>query len=126
MYFQWPTIGICIAVCHCSESRRDSGFKKESIMLKIQKSAKAEVVTFTLSGRIKAEELAELQRLFDAEGQEHRIVLDLKEVKLVDRDAVKFLARCEANCAQLENCPAYIREWIVKEGPRRQPVLSTH
>jgi len=83
-------------------------------------------VTFTLSGRIKAEELAELQRLLDAEGQEHRIVLDLKEVKLVDRDAVKFLARCEANGAQLENCPAYIREWIVKEGPRRQPALSTH
>jgi hypothetical protein len=95
-------------------------------MLKIQKSAKAEVVTFTLSGRIKTEELAELKRLFDAEGQDHRIVLDLNEVKLVDRDAVRFLARCEANGAQLENCPAYIREWIVKEGPRRQPVLSTH
>ena len=95
-------------------------------MLKIQKSAKAEVVTFTLSGRIKAEELADLQRLFDAEGQDHRIVLNLKELKLVDRDAVKFLACCESNGAQLENCPAYIREWIVREVPRRQPVLSTH
>jgi anti-anti-sigma regulatory factor len=95
-------------------------------MLKIQKSVKAEVVTFTLSGRIKAEELAGLQGLFEVEGQDHHIVLDLKEVKLVDRDAVKFLARCEANGTQLENCPAYIREWIMREPPRRQPVLSTH
>jgi len=92
------------------------GSEKESLMLRIQISAKGEVVAFTLSGRIKAEELAELQRLFEAEGEDQRIVLDLKEVKLVDRDAVRFLARCEANGTQLENCPAYIREWIVREG----------
>jgi len=76
-------------------------------------------VAFTLSGRIRAEEVEELQRLLEVEGQDHDIVLDLKDVKLVDRDAVKFLARCEANGTQLENCPAYIREWIVREGPRR-------
>ncbi len=89
------------------------------MILKIQKSARGEVVVFTLSGRIKAEEVAELQRLFEVEGQDHRIVLDLKEVKLLDRDAVKFLARCEAKGTKLDNCPAYIREWIVREGPRR-------
>lgn len=87
--------------------------------LRIQKAARAKVVVFTLSGRIKAEEVAELQRLFEVEGQDHRIVLDLKAVKLVDRDAVKFLARCEANGTKFENCPAYIREWIGREGPRR-------
>lgn len=83
---------------------------------KIQRAAKEDVVTFTLSGRIKAEEVAELQRLFEVERQDHRIVLDLKEVKLADQDAVRFLARCEANGTQLVNCPAYIREWIVGEG----------
>jgi anti-anti-sigma regulatory factor len=87
--------------------------------LRIQKSENGEVVVFTLSGRIRAEELAELQRLFEVEGQDHRIVLDLKEVKLVDRDTVRFLARCEANGTRLENSPAYIREWIGREGPRR-------
>jgi hypothetical protein len=93
--------------------------KKESMTLRIERSAKGEVVTFTLSGRINAEEVAELQRLFRSEGQDHRIVLDLKEIKLVDRDAVRFLAQCEANGIQIENCPAYIREWIGREGPRR-------
>ena len=85
--------------------------------LKIQISTKGEDVTFTLSGRINAEEVAELQRLFKAEGQDHRIVLDLKEVKLVDLEAVRFLACCEGNGVQIEECPAYIREWIVREGP---------
>ena len=84
--------------------------------LKIQISAKQGVVVFALSGRIKAEEMAELQRLLEDEEQDHRIVLDLGEVKLVDRDAVKFLAHCEANGIQIENCPAYIREWIAREG----------
>ncbi len=85
--------------------------------LKIEKYERGKVVSFTLSGRISAEEVEELQRLFEAEGQDHRIVLDLKEVKLVDRDTVRFLARCESNGYQLENCPAYIREWIDREGP---------
>ena len=87
--------------------------------LRIQKLAREEVVAFTLSGRIKAEEVVELQRLLEVERQDHHIVLDLKEVKLVDQDTVRFLARCEANGTELENCPAYIREWIGREGSRR-------
>ena len=83
--------------------------------LKIQKSVGGECVVFTLSGRIEMEHLAELQRLFEIETQDLEIVLDMKEVKLVDRNAVTFLARCEAAGTKLENCPAYIREWIVKE-----------
>jgi hypothetical protein len=39
----------------------------------------------------------------------------LKEVKLVDRDVVSFLAGCEAKGVKLVNCPAYIREWIERE-----------
>jgi ABC-type transporter Mla MlaB component len=98
------------------EAVPDGGFKIESMTLRIQRSAKGEVMVFTLSGRIAAEEVAELQRLFEAEGQDLRIVLDLNGVQLVDQAAVRFLARCEANGIQLENCPGYIREWIVREG----------
>jgi len=41
--------------------------------------------------------------------------LDLEEVKLVDQDAVRFLARCEAAGARLEGCAPYVREWITRE-----------
>jgi hypothetical protein len=83
-------------------------------MLKIQRTANGKVV-FTLSGRIEAEDVAELQRLFALERGDDQLVLDLKDVTLVDRDAVKFLALCEADSITLENCPAYIREWIERE-----------
>jgi hypothetical protein len=39
-----------------------------------------------------------------------QLVLDLRDVTLVNQDAVEFLAGCEADSIKLENCPAYIRE----------------
>ena len=39
-------------------------------MLRIQRSANADIVVFTLSGRIRVEDLAELQRVFAFEGRE--------------------------------------------------------
>jgi anti-anti-sigma regulatory factor len=82
-------------------------------MLKIQKSANGRFVVFALSGRIEAQHVPELQALFEAEDQ--GVMLDLKEVNLVDREAVRFLARCEARGVRIDNCPAYIREWILRE-----------
>ena len=84
-------------------------------MLRIQRSAEGECVVFTLSGRIQGEDAAEVQRLCALEAKEQRITLDLHEVKLVDREAVRFLARCEAAGITLVHCPAYIREWIERE-----------
>ena len=70
-------------------------------------------MVFTLSGRLKAEEVAELKALFDADYS--TIVLDLRDVRLADRDAVKFLRDCEADGMKLENCPAYVRDWMERE-----------
>jgi len=84
-------------------------------MLKITRAANGEVV-FKLSGRMDAENVGELERLFRAEAGSRRIVLDLKDLTLVDQDAVSFLRRCEADSLQLRNCPAYIRKWITGGG----------
>ena len=84
-------------------------------MLKITRAANGEVV-FKLSGRMGAENVGELERLFSAEGGGRRIVLDLKDLTLADQDAVSFLRRCEADSLKLRNCPAYIRKWITGEG----------
>ncbi len=85
-------------------------------MLKIQRSMDGEDVRFTLSGRIEGQHVAELQRLIEEEVSRHPITLDLEWVRLVDRNAVAFLVRCEATGIRLENCPAYVREWIATEG----------
>jgi len=83
-------------------------------MLKIKRAANGEVV-FTLSGRMDAENLTELKELFASEMKGRRIVMDLKDLTLVDRDAVRFLESCEADSIKIKNCPAYIREWITRE-----------
>ncbi len=83
--------------------------------LRIQRSMEEDAVVFSLSGRIEGERVEELQNLLACELAGHRIVLDLREIDLVDRDTLRFLARCAADGFQLEQCPAYIREWIVRE-----------
>ena len=83
-------------------------------MLKIQRISNSHVV-FTLSGRMDAENIAELKETIESEGRGRRIVLELSDLTLVDRDAVKFLERCETDSIKLENCPAYIRKWIERE-----------
>ena len=75
-------------------------------------------MVFTLSGRIELEHVGELQNLVDFAAAKNSVVLDLKEVRLVHREAVRFLKRCEAEGVELDNCPAYIREWIEKERTR--------
>jgi anti-anti-sigma regulatory factor len=89
-------------------------------MFRIQRSVDGKFVVFTLSGRIKEARLAELQKLLEFEASDHNLVLDLKEVKLVDRDVVRFLANCESKGVNIANCPAYIREWIEKEAAHRR------
>jgi anti-anti-sigma regulatory factor len=90
-------------------------------MLKIQRSANGRTL-FTLSGRIEAEDVKELRQLLALETGGKQLVLDLRDVTLVNEGAVKFLAGCEADSVKLENCPAYIREWIqrVKGRPKRR------
>jgi predicted metal-binding protein len=81
--------------------------------LRIERSVRQGFTVFTLSRRMKAEEVAELKALFDVDYR--TIVLDLRDVRLADRDVVKFLRDCEADGMKLENCPAYVREWIERE-----------
>ena len=83
-------------------------------MLKITRAANAEVI-IKLSGRMRAENLGDLEKLISAEADGRRIILDLKDLKLVDQGAVSFLRRSEADNITLKNCPAYIREWITGE-----------
>jgi hypothetical protein len=101
-------------VYDCLSLRAEVGICQRGKMLKITRAANGEVL-FSLSGRMDAENLAELKTLFNSEASGRRITLDLKELTLVDQDAVSFLMRCEDDNIQLKNCPAYIREWITRE-----------
>ena len=68
---------------------------------------------------MEAKDIGEVETLISAEARAGRIVLDLKDLRLVDQDVVNFLSRCEADRIELKNCPAYIREWITGERNRK-------
>ena len=80
---------------------------------RIERSARHRFTVFALSGRMEAEQVAELKELFDRDYRD--IILDLRDVRLADRDAVRVLRGWEADGMKLENCPAYIREWVDRE-----------
>ena len=56
-----------------------------------------------------------LRDLLKSEAPGQNLLLDLGEVKLVDRDAVRFLAQIEADGTKLRSCSAFIQEWILQE-----------
>jgi anti-anti-sigma regulatory factor len=82
---------------------------------RIETAGRGKLTVFTLSGRIEKQALAELQRLFESQTNRRDIVLDLKDVGVIDRDVMRFLVRCEADGVRLEKCAPYIREWMERE-----------
>ena len=82
-------------------------------MLKIEKDSDGRVSILRLSGRVESEHIRELETLIASSTQ--KLVLDLEEVTLVNREVVVFFGVCEAAGIELWNCPAYIRAWIQRE-----------
>jgi hypothetical protein len=65
-----------------------------------------DLVVLCISGQITGEDVRMLR---DVLGQEAGVLaIDLKNVFLVAREAVKLLARCETNGTELRNCPRLV------------------
>ncbi len=71
------------------------------------------LLVLVISGRITGEHVDTLRGVLEQESG--GFAIDLKNVLLVDREAVKLLALSEANGTELRNCPPYIREWVTRE-----------
>jgi hypothetical protein len=82
---------------------------------KIDKTEYGEFIVLTLSGRIDAEYLEELARIIELQPNRRNVSMNLRQLRLADRDAVRFFERCEADGIRLEDCPSYIRKWMEKE-----------
>ena|ERR1700719_2937759 len=82
---------------------------------RIETAARGRFTVFILSGRIEKQAIAELRRLFEGQTDYRDMILDLKDVGVIDRDVMRFFVRCEADGVTLENCASYIREWMERE-----------
>jgi hypothetical protein len=85
--------------------------ESEAMTLKIERVVQPGATVLKLSGRIEAEHVEGLWGLLKQIDGEQKII-DLEEIRLADRDAIRFLAACEGDGIKLQNCPAYIRNWI--------------
>jgi hypothetical protein len=70
------------------------------------------LVQFHISGHLQEVHVSMLEDLIAKEIGS--VVLDLAEVTLADREAVKFLAACDVKGIELRKCPAFMREWMRK------------
>ena len=81
---------------------------------RVQRSTVDDATVLMLSGDIAGDHTADLETPVDADGT-GPMVLDLKDVLVVDRAGGLMLARSEASGSTLLNCPSYVREWIHRE-----------
>lgn len=75
-----------------------------------------DITVLRVSGRIDAEHVDTLREVLKQE--RGKVAIDLTEVALINREAVRFLARSEADGVELRNCADYIREWVDRERHR--------
>jgi anti-anti-sigma regulatory factor len=81
--------------------------------LRIEKNSRGETTTIRLIGHFQAEHLGELKKQLEDDGSQ--LVLDLKEVTIVDVEVVRFLGAREAEGAKIVHSPRYIRDWMARE-----------
>jgi hypothetical protein len=80
-------------------------------------------VILCISGRIREQDVDTLRGCLEQERD--AVAVDLKDILLVDREAVSFLAFLESTGSELRNCPAYIREWITRERAGKNELGAT-
>ncbi len=79
-------------------------------------------VVLHVSGRIDGTSADTLHEITEKEKKlEGGFAIDLAEVTLVSREAIRTLSLVEPDGVELRNCPAYVREWISRE---REHALS--
>ena len=74
------------------------------------------LIVLLVSGRLSGEHVDTLGSALQQESG--ALAIDLKNVSLVEGDAVRLLALAESN-GSLRNCPKYIREWVNRERAAR-------
>ena len=89
---------------------------------RIDRVLENDLEVFYVSGRIEREDLEVLRAALGPEAR--ALAIDLRDVGLIDGEAVKFLAIIEANGGTLRNCPAFIREWIEREKSQEKSTES--
>ena len=78
-------------------------------------------VTLSVAGILNAAAIADFDRALDKARQLQRpVVLDLSDVRLIDRPTLKYLIDVMQDEVRLVICPDYVEHWIYRESSREQ------
>jgi hypothetical protein len=94
------------------DREREHG-RQDGGTLKIEKDSNHPKTVIHLIGRLHVNHIDELNRQLQGDAPE--MVIDLREVTLVDLEIVRFLKVCQARGVTIDNCPPYIRRWMTRE-----------
>jgi anti-anti-sigma regulatory factor len=86
---------------------------ESNVNFKVERTVDGKRVILRLSGRLRAEHLAELKSLIADGGP--AVVLDLDDIIQLDVETIHFLRRCRAEGTELRNCSPFICEWMDRE-----------
>jgi len=83
------------------------------VTLKIERNSHGGRTTIRLIGHFQSEHIGELKK--QLQDNRPQLVLDLKEVTVVDVEVVRFLGACKADGVKIVHCSPYIRKWMAQE-----------
>ncbi len=84
-------------------------------MLRIDERSHGRGTTLALSGCLTTDYISELEGAIARAPNGGEVVLNLANLKTVDREGLAFLARVREESVRLEDCPPYIRRWMTQE-----------
>lgn len=85
-------------------------------MLKIEKSESAALTVLTLSGDVRKEHLPEFCSLIDgALERSDEVHINCGDIRLIDREVVRYLAACRYLNVRLVDVPPYVHSWLRSE-----------
>ena len=109
----------------CSDDQQDPGIPTAKrvarrlltalgMTFKIERGSDGGRSTIRLIGSVKSEHLQDIAQQLEICGP--RAALDLEGVTVVGINVIHFLVERERQGTELLRCPAYVREWISREG----------
>lgn len=103
-------------------ARAPCGRGVSPLTFRIDRTREATGLVLRLSGRLRAENLGDLNEEMAASWCPP--ALDLDQVTLVDVEAVRLLESFERRGVELRNCAPYIQAWITRERAERDASRS--
>jgi len=88
-------------------------------VMRIETRIDESAITLSVAGTLTATVVADLEHALDtARRLERPIVLDLTNVRLIDRPTLKYLIDVIEHDVRLVVCPDYVEHWMYRESAR--------